>query len=137
MPAILFSGALCKIQQQFNGIDPQRVYIGNWGHTFFGWLVIGVVKMPLYASRAEEKDFSIMIGLMVPDVILHVLFLVVKLLILKKMGSISVNSSVTKLTELRLIKSEQDLKIYSLNYFIFADYVYSTENVLGNHPGGW
>jgi hypothetical protein len=31
----------------------------------------------------------------------------------------------------------KDLKIYSENYFIFANYVYSLAPVLGNHPGGW
>ena len=96
MPAILFSGALCKIQQQFNGIEPKRVYIGNWGHNLFGWLVILVVKIPLYAAWGIGGEYPILIGLVVTDVVSHILFLVVKLLILKKMGSISVDSSVTK-----------------------------------------
>jgi hypothetical protein len=39
--------------------------------------------------------------------------------------------------DLRKIKSVKDLKIYSENYFIFANYVYSISPILGAHPGGW
>lgn len=39
--------------------------------------------------------------------------------------------------EIRHIKSLKDLKIYSENYFIFANYVYSISNIIGSHPGGW
>lgn len=37
----------------------------------------------------------------------------------------------------RAIKSQKDLEIYSENYFIFANYVYSIFGVLRSHPGGW
>lgn len=37
----------------------------------------------------------------------------------------------------RQIKSHKDLGVYSENYFIFANYVYSISNVIGSHPGGW
>ena len=136
MPFILLSGAVCKIQQQFNGIDPKKVYIGNWGHTIMGWVIIGLSKFALYSSRAEEGETSLMVALLIIDIISHVLFLVVKFLVIKKMEGISVDPSL-QTQELRLIRSEKDLKIYSQNYFIFADYVYSVDNVLGNHPGGW
>ena len=108
MPFILLSGAVCKIQQQFNGIDPKRVYMGNWGHTIMGWVIIVLSKFPLYSSRAEEGDTSVLVGLLVIDIISHILFLVVKFFIIKRMAAISVDPSL-QTHALRLIKSEKPI----------------------------
>ena len=48
----------------------------------------------------------------------------------------SINPSFTQ-TGLRPIKSLKNLNIYSDNYFIFANYVYSLSSILSDHPGGW
>lgn len=54
----------------------------------------------------------------------------------KKIGHVSTDQKITKNTY-RSIKSLKDLKIYSENYFIFANYVYNLNNVINVHPGGW
>ena len=77
MPLILISGATCKIQQLFSGISPKRVYIGNWGHTIFGWAVIILSKIPLYASRSKHQTGLMMI-LMVIDIIYYGSFFLFK-----------------------------------------------------------
>ena len=41
-----------------------------------------------------------------------------------------------KMEELRKINKQNDLLIYSNNYFIFADYIFSLSKVLHSHPGG-
>lgn len=35
------------------------------------------------------------------------------------------------------MRSFKDLRIYSENYFIFANYVYGLSKILASHPGGW
>ena len=66
-----------------------------------------------------------MMILIVIDCISHAAFLILKVIVSKKMEAVSVDEAL--LTEkFRSIKSEKDLKIYGKDYFIFADYVYST-----------
>ena len=35
------------------------------------------------------------------------------------------------------MKKKSDLKIYSSNYCVFSDYVYSLDEVYNTHPGGY
>lgn len=39
--------------------------------------------------------------------------------------------------KVRVVTKKSDLKIYSRNYCVFSDYVYSLDGVYNTHPGGY
>ena len=105
-------------------IPPSIVYITNKAHPIFGWLILIAAKISLYKASPYKTI------LLIIDIISHVSYLILKFI--PKSAPTSIKGF-----GMRTIKSHKDLKIYGTNYFIYADVVFSTDQLIMSHPGGF
>lgn len=137
MILILISGFVCIYTQKSPLTKPSKAVFNNMAHSIFGWLVIAIVKLPLYAGPLRGKNIPEMVifGCLFLDLISHCFYFYLKFFG-KKIDAEHLPQQ-KKSVWLREIRGPKDLRIYVGNYFIFADHVYPLDSVLASHPGGF
>ena len=134
---ICLLGRLLRIKKESPTASPNTVYIITRIHAILGILLYLTAQLAVM-SKWYILDMNVFIGLLTYQII----FLLVRTIYFLfpptlRAKAKDFQTDKREIQTIRRIKNKKDMLIYSNNYFVFADYVYSLSEILHSHPGGF
>ena len=138
MVTILILGFWMKYAQSSSNVKAWVVEYSRYVHAF-GGLILFIISQGNILSAWWSQNRIVFYCLLAYQIIFLIVRTFYRLnpLHLASRPKDSQTEDPEVIAHLRHIKKTEDLDIYSKNYCVFNDYVYSLNEVYSNHPGGY
>jgi hypothetical protein len=126
-------GCITWTLQTSSKINPVIVYYSNIIHNILGYIILILIGI-FILKQTYNFDKYFFWPVLIINIVSYISFFLYKLFnpLMQKYNSLKLNTK-----NIPIIKYSRDLARYHRNYFIFSDKVYSLDNVITSHPGGY